>query len=338
MVILENYSLKKHNTFGVEAKSRYYVDINYRSDIHEVVQCDEFQNNQHLILGGGSNILFTEDFDGIVINMNLKGIKITNSSDGDVELEVAAGVIWHDLVKTCLKSKFYGLENLALIPGKVGAAPVQNIGAYGVEQKDFFTGLKAFDFETKEIIELNKEDCKFGYRDSIFKNELKGKAIVTSVKYKLSKKFYINDSYKALRHELGKFSFIDQDAQYLFDTICRIRNSKLPDINKIGSGGSFFKNPVISQSIADKLLEEFPDMPNYPTNDGMVKLSSAWMIDKSGMKGFRRGDAGVYDKHALVLVNYGNASGKEIMSIAQEIKEKVEEKFGIALENEVIVK
>jgi UDP-N-acetylmuramate dehydrogenase len=337
MIILENYPLKKINTFGVRANAKYYCEINYMSDLLELVNSDVFNDNERLILGGGSNILFTRDFDGLVINMNLKGTKIIFSDEEIVEIEVAAGVIWHDFVITCLNSKYYGLENLALIPGKVGAAPVQNIGAYGVEQKDFFYYLKALDFRTKEMIELNKHDCRFGYRDSIFKNELKDQAIVTSVVYRLSKKFIINDSYKALRQQLDKFSFVEQDARYILDTVCRIRKSKLPEVDKIGNGGSFFKNPEVGKSKAEELKEKFPELPAYPTKDEKYKISAAWLIDQCGLKGYKRGDAGVYDKHALVLVNYGEATGRDILSIADKIKNEVSEKFGINLENEVLI-
>jgi UDP-N-acetylmuramate dehydrogenase len=337
MVILENFSLKHLNTFRVEAKAAYYTEINYDSDLFELAQTITFHSKKRLVLGGGSNILFTKDFDGLVINMNLKGIKIVSTDDKTITLEAAAGVIWHDLVKTCLKSNYYGLENLALIPGKVGAAPVQNIGAYGIEQQDLLVEVKVFDFKSNKIIRLSKEECKFGYRDSVFKHELKDKAIVTSVVYKLSRKFFINDSYKALRNELEKFSFVKPDSRYIFDTICRIRNSKLPDIDKIGSGGSFFKNPVINQEQALRLSKSFSEMPAYPTREGNYKLSAAWLIDQCGLKGKRSGDAGVCDKHALVLVNYGNASGKDIFLLAKNIIRQVLKKFEIELETEVLI-
>lgn len=334
--IQKGYPLKQLNTFAIDAKADYFVSIKNPIELQELIDSDVFNNNKNFILGGGSNILFNGDYHGLVILMEIRGMKILESNDENIFIESGAGESWHNLVETSLKNKFYGLENLALIPGKVGAAPVQNIGAYGIEQNSFFHSLKGIDIESKEIKELTNEECHFTYRNSIFKKELKDKFIITSVTYKLNRKEIINLSYKELRQEVDKFPTVKPDSQYIFDTICRLRKKKLPDPAEIGNAGSFFKNPVINIENYYLLKMQFPTIPGYNTND-TVKLSSGWLIEQCGWKGKRFGDAGVSEKHALILVNYGKATGSDILELAGKIEKSVNDKFGIILEKEVQV-
>ncbi len=337
MEIRENYSLKEFNTFKVDVKTKYYIEINNVNDIYRLIDKIELNDNKYFILGGGSNILFTRDYDGIIISVNIKGMYIKDNQNDSLILDIGAGENWHNFVKTCVKSKYYGLENLALIPGKVGAAPVQNIGAYGVEQKDYFYSLSGVDLETRELKYLDKKDCDFSYRSSIFKKQLKDRFIITSVQYKLSRLEKYNLTYNELKNELNKFSFVKKDLQYIYDTIVKMRVRKLPDLNKIGCAGSFFKNPVIDITKYYELLDKYGELPAYQISETGYKLSAGWLIEKCNWKGYREGGAGVYDKHALVLVNYGNATGKEIYDLSLKICESVKLKFGIELEPEVII-
>jgi len=337
MTIHKNISLKSYNSFNVDVSADYFVSINNEEDIIDLIETDIFQKNNYFILGGGSNVLFVEDYKGLIINVEIKGIHIRKSEDDYVVLEVGAGENWDGFIRTCVKSNYYGLENLALIPGKVGAAPVQNIGAYGIEQQDCFVSLRGVNLKTKEIIELNYEQSNFGYRSSIFKKELANNFIITSVQYKLSRKKTFNLSYKELENEVYKFQVSDIDLQYIYDTICRLRKSKLPTGDSIGSAGSFFKNPIVNKSEYFKLKNEFPEIKGYLTDVNDYKLSAGWLIEQCGWKGKRFGDAAVFDKHALVLVNLGNASGKDILNLAKNIQSSVNDKFGIRLEPEVII-
>lgn len=337
MEIFEKYSLKKHNSFGIDAIADYFVNIKTKSDLSKLSETGLLKKNKYFILGGGSDILFSSDFHGIIINVELKGMYIRDYSDEELIIEVFAGEQWDNFVEVCVKNGYHGVENLALIPGKVGAAPVQNIGAYGVEQSDIFFGLKGFNIETNKEITLNKEECQFGYRDSIFKNELIDKVIITSVEYKLSRKEKFNFSYNELDKTIYQFPWVKPDLQYVFDTICRIRKSKLPDPDKIKSAGSFFKNPIVTNLQFKEVQKEFPEIVGYKLGDNNYKLSAAYLIEQAGWKGKRIGDAGVYDKHSLVIVNYGNASGREILGLANKIQYSIKEMFGIELEKEVIV-
>ncbi len=337
MTILNKISLKPFNSFRVDAKADYFVSIHNTDDIFQLIETDVFKNNKFFILGGGSNVLFIEDFKGIIINIEIKGMHIIESTDDYLILEVGAGEDWNNFVRTCVNCNYYGIENLALIPGKVGAAPVQNIGAYGAEQKDCLVALKGVNLRTKEMIELKFEDCKFGYRSSIFKEELKDKFLITSVQYKLSRQKKFNFSYKELEIEINKFPVKDIDLLYVYDTICRLRTSKLPDGNNIGSAGSFFKNPVVDTEVFERIKKDYPTINGYPSGDGKLKLSAGWLIEQCEWKGKRIGDAGIFEKHALVLVNYGNATGKEILSLANQIRESVLQKFGVELEEEVLI-
>ena len=335
MEILENISLKKLNTFGVEVKARRFVAVRNEHDIKELFDSDILGENNSLILGNGSNVLFVNDFDGLVIHSQMRGITICESNDDYVILNVAAGELWHNFVTISLTNKYFGLENLALIPGTVGAAAVQNIGAYGSEQKDFFFSVRGYNLIQNEFQELDAEQCRFGYRDSVFKNELKNKFFITSVKYKLSKREKVNLSYSELLHEAERFGIKQPDARYVYDTVCRLRKSKLPDPKILGNAGSFFKNPVVSESTFNDLKEKYPEIKGYRNIDDKIKVSAAWFIEKAEWKGKRIGDAGVFNKHALILVNYGNASGKDIYELSEKIRLSVLEMFGVNLEPEV---
>ena len=330
----QNKSLLDHNTFQVNAIANSFLTLENYDDLNFL---PEYLNNynEHFILGGGSNILLMDNYSGLIIHPNFKGISVKENED-DYLISVGAGEDWHEFVSFCANNNYYGLENLALIPGNVGAAPVQNIGAYGVEQNHFFESLKYYHLEKNEIIELKNSDCKFAYRDSIFKNELRSKAIILKVNYKLLKSFKANLDYKELEIKL-KDKFNDHYSNKdLFDLVCEIRKSKLPYPDQLPNSGSFFKNPVISKDELESLQTKFPDIRHFPFND-KFKLSAAWLIDQSGLKGYRKGDAGVYDNHALILVNHGSASGNDIYQLSNFIIEKVHEKFNVTLEREVNV-
>jgi UDP-N-acetylmuramate dehydrogenase len=337
MKVQNNISLKEFNSFKIDAKADLFINIATINDIIGLLESGLLEEKKYFILGGGSNVLFASDYNGLIINMGIKGMHIMESNDDYIVLEIGAGEDWHNFVKTCVKSQYYGIENLALIPGKVGSAPVQNIGAYGVEQQDCFVSLKAVNLKTKEFMELSKDECRFGYRNSIFKNDLKDNVLITSVRYQLSRLKEFNFSYKELEQEIQKFPVKEIDLQYVFDTVCRLRTSKLPNPDLIGSAGSFFKNPVISDENLENLKSEFPDIKYYKSDSGKWKISAGWLIEKCGWKGKRFGDAGVYEYHALVLVNYGNAKGSDILSLAMKIQDSVFERFGIKIEPEVVI-
>ncbi|OGU10490.1 MAG: UDP-N-acetylenolpyruvoylglucosamine reductase [Ignavibacteria bacterium GWB2_35_12] len=337
MEILKNYSLKNHNTFGIDAKADFYVSIRNNEEIEELINTSLFQNDKFFILGGGSNVLFTGNFKGLIIDINIRGIKILETNDDKITIEVGAGEHWDDLVTICLNNKFFGLENLALIPGKVGAAPVQNIGAYAVEQKDFFYSLTGYNIEKKQFETLNYDDCKFNYRDSVFKHELKNNFIITQVRYKLNKNENINLSYKELSQEISKFNIEKPDAKLIYDTVRRLRTHKLPDYRLLGNAGSFFKNPIISKGKFDKLKEIFTELQGYTLANNKVKVSAGWLIEQCGWKGRQIGKAGVSEKHALIIVNHGNAKGHDILNLSEQIKQSIIDKYDIELENEVLI-
>jgi len=334
--ILENISLKRYNTFGIDAKARYFVKVHSIDDIFDLLQTKQFQENRRIILGGGSNLLFRSDFQGLVILVEIKGVHFEGSTKSNTILKVASGENWTDFVELCVKNRLYGLENLVSIPGKVGAAPVQNIGAYGVEQKDYLHKVEYIDSTTGNIEVVDKDECKFEYRSSVFKGNLEGKAIITNVYYELSREWKPNINYKDIKQELDKFSFVKPDAEYVLNTVKRIRKRKLPDPLDIGNAGSFFKNPVVDESQFLTLKEKYPDIPYFLSND-KYKIPAAYLIEKCGWKGRSVGNCGVYDKHSLILVNYGNASGEEIYQLSENIRQSVQEQFGILLEREVIV-
>ncbi len=335
MEIISNISLKPFNTFKIEAKASHFIELKYENQMNQLI--DYIYKTKHNVfsLGGGSNILFVNDFDGLVISNNLKGMKIVDSNDDYVIIEVSAGENWHNFVKLTLKNKFYGLENLALIPGKIGAAPIQNIGAYGAEQSDFFVYLNAFDLQNFKFITFSKEECAFDYRTSIFKKKHKRRYLIINVAYKLLRKPALNLKYKELVDEVGKIPSISPDPEYIFETVCRIRKRKLPDPSFIGNAGSFFKNPIISKDKYEDIRQKYFNIRGFEMPDGRFKVFAAWLIEKCGWKGYREGDAGVHENHSLILVNYGNAKGTDILNLSNKIKDSISENFDILLEPEV---
>lgn len=327
----KDISLRTYNTFGIDVKSKKFIGIQ-STDVLKAVLVEN-QGAQVLLLGGGSNLLLTKDFDGLTIRIENRGIEILKEDEYGARIKVAAGENWHDFVLWCLKKDFGGVENLALIPGSVGAAPIQNIGAYGVELSQVFESCEAMSRETGEIKTFNKTECEFGYRNSIFKNTLKEQYIITSVEFNLTKAPHqINTSYGGLSEKIESKS---PSIQTVAQTVIEIRSAKLPDPRHIGNSGSFFKNPVLGSEQFAALQQQYPNLPHYPDQKGKVKIPAAWLIDYLGFKGYRKNDTGVHQNQALVLVNYGNASGAEIKKLAQQIKDKVLENFKIDLEFEV---
>jgi UDP-N-acetylmuramate dehydrogenase len=341
MIILKDHPLKQLNTFAINATAKYFVECESIDDLAEILSDKQFTNSRKLILGGGSNLLFTKDFDGIVLKNELKGITLLKEDDEFYYVRSAAGEVWHQFVLHCIENNYAGIENLSLIPGNVGASPMQNIGAYGVEIKDVFYELQAFHMSDKTIHTFNNSDCKFGYRESVFKRELKDQFIITSVTYKLRKKPIFNTSYGAIEKELEAMGVTELNIQSISKAVCNIRSSKLPNPAEIGNAGSFFKNPVVSNDVFLKLKTKFPDLVSYPSPslEGRAgeghKLAAGWLIEQAGCKGKTFGDAGVHKLQALVLVNYGNAKGSEILELSQKIMDSVKEKYGVELEREV---
>jgi UDP-N-acetylmuramate dehydrogenase len=331
-----NYQLQKHHTFGTKATAKHYFEFTETEDLEAfLTTTTQWQELPILILGEGSNLLFVSDFQGLIINPNVPGIKIVHEDRNNIWLEVGAGVVWDDLVEYAVFNWWGGIENLSLIPGKVGAAAVQNIGAYGMEIQNQIESVTGFDLESQTEYTLDVSDCQYAYRNSIFKSQLKDRFIITSVSFKLDKfpEFILN--YGDLKAETEKFGAIN--LRTIRKAVIGIRESKLPDPKVVGNAGSFFKNPVIQTSLAEQLQANYPNMPHYPAPEGQTKLAAGWLIEQCGWKGFRRGDAGVHEKQALVLVNYGNATGKEIYDLSEEIRQSVQEKFGVELEREVNV-
>lgn len=334
--IQENFNLADYNTMGIAVKARYFVSVKLVDELKTVLANPEFKSVPKLLLGGGSNILFIDDFDGLVIHIDIKGIEIQHQDNEQLLLKIGAGENWHSLVLHCIENKWGGIENLSLIPGSAGAAPIQNIGAYGVELEEVFHSLEAVETETGNFKIFTKEECRFGYRDSIFKKELKGKFVIVNIVLRLQKKLEINTSYRSLSEKLDEKGISKPSIKDVSDAVIEIRSGKLPNPNEIGNTGSFFKNPVISKSQFQKLLREYHDIPNYPSGED-VKIPAAWLIEQCGWKGKRFGDAGVHKVHALVIVNHGQATGQEIWKLAQRIRESVKEKFGVSLTPEVNV-
>ncbi|MFV1884214.1 MAG: UDP-N-acetylmuramate dehydrogenase [Balneola sp.] len=333
--IKEYFSLSPYNTMGIKAMTRFFIEVRSVEELKEALAFVEEKSSSMLVLGGGSNVLFVTDFDGLVILNRIKGIEVISEDESHITLKCGAGENWHQLVLDSVKKGYGGIENLSLIPGTVGAAPIQNIGAYGVELKDVFERLEAFDIEEQELKTFTKEECAFGYRDSIFKKELKGKVIITSVTLRLSKKPELNFSYSSLKEKLEEKGITNPSIKDISDAVIEVRQSKLPDPDEIGNTGSFFKNPVISVFQFDELKAKYPSLPSYPVSEGQVKVPAGWLIEQAGWKGKRIGDAGVHDKQALVLVNHGNATGEEIWSLANQIIESVDQTFDIRLMPEV---
>ncbi|WP_435416157.1 UDP-N-acetylmuramate dehydrogenase [Polaribacter aestuariivivens] len=334
MNIQQNISLKNYNTFGISVNAKRFVSITSYYDLEQLLKVEK----NLFLISGGSNMLLTKDIEKLVVHIDIKGISIDNEDDNFVYITVNAGENWHDFVLFCIAENYGGIENLSLIPGNVGTCPIQNIGAYGVEVKDTITKVEAIEIETGKRITFSNEECQFGYRNSIFKNELKGKVILTAVSFKLSKKNHqLNTSYGAIETELASKNVIKPTLKNISDAVIAIRKSKLPDPKEIGNSGSFFKNPVISKEQFLELQKKHPNIPSYTVSENEIKVPAGWLVEQSGFKGKRFDDAGVHKKQALVLVNYGNASGKEIYQLAQKIQKTVLKNFGIALEIEVNV-
>jgi UDP-N-acetylmuramate dehydrogenase len=333
--IIPNYSLKSYNTFGIDVKAKFFTEIAEERDLPWLVSLPEFKDYPWLILGGGSNILFTKDFPGLVAMNRIRGIAFEEVDDQSILVTAGAGVNWHDLVLFTIDHGWGGLENLSLIPGTVGAAPIQNIGAYGVELKDVFTELEAFEIATQQMRTFSKEACEFGYRNSIFKNALKHKFIITRVTFKLNKQPKINASYGAISAVLEANGVSSPGIREVSDAVISTRQQKLPDPKEIGNSGSFFKNPVVEAVTLKTLQEEYPDIPSYDISGGQFKIPAAWLIDSCGWKGHRRETIGVHDKQPLVLVNFGDGTGDAVKALALEIQASVKTKFGILLTPEV---
>jgi UDP-N-acetylmuramate dehydrogenase len=336
MKILNNVSLRTYNTFGINAKARFFCEINSIKDLELALQLDEYPNK--FVLSGGSNMLLTKDIDALVLHLNIKGIEIISESETEVFIKVMAGENWHQLVLWTLEHNFGGLENMSLIPGNTGTSPIQNIGAYGVELKDIFESCEAMEITTQTLKTFSNQACNFGYRESYFKNEGKGKFIITSVTLKLSKKNHLlNTSYGAIDQELEKLGIANPTIKDVSNAVIAIRKSKLPDPAELGNSGSFFKNPIISKAEFLVFSESHPDAPFYKVKEEAYKIPAGWLIEQSGFKGKRYGDAGVHKNQALVLVNYGTATGKEIVDLAHKIIDTVYAKFNIRILPEVNV-
>lgn len=339
----ENYPLRSLNSFHMDVKARYFASFHSADALRE--QIDEMNRQlrqvPRMVLGGGSNILFTKDPDAFILKNDIPGIEQVGEDNGYVYLKSGAGVNWHSFVLHCINENLAGVENLSLIPGNVGASPMQNIGAYGVEIRDVFHELEAIDLHSGELVRFGLNDCAFGYRESVFKNKYKHRFAIVSVTFRLSKKPNYHISYGAIRQELEAMGVQDLSIRAVSDAVIRIRKSKLPDPDQIGNAGSFFKNPEISQELFQSLLQQYPGIPGYPTTNGQIKIAAGWLIEHSGpsegqsWKGYREGDAGCHAKQALVLVNYGSARGEEIASLSQRIAVSVSKKYGIQLETEV---
>tara|TARA_R110001632_G_scaffold54013_1_gene132701 strand:- start:310 stop:1320 length:1011 start_codon:yes stop_codon:yes gene_type:complete len=334
MLISENISLKKYNTFGIDVNAKRFISVESFYDLQEVLKTEK----EIFLLSGGSNMLLTKDINKLVVHVNIKGISIDSEDKDHVYLTVNAGEDWHEFVLWCISQNYGGIENLSLIPGNVGTCPIQNIGAYGVEVKDVISKVEALDITTSKRIQFSNSECQFGYRNSIFKNNLKGKVVLTSVSFKLTKNSHqLNTSYGAINTELASQNILNPTIKDVSDAVIKIRQSKLPDPKQIGNSGSFFKNPVVSTERFQLLQEKYPTIPSYKISASEVKVPAGWLIETAGFKGKRFGEYGVHEKQALVLVNYGNASGLDIFKLAQQIQKTILETFDIILEIEVNV-
>lgn len=335
MQIHENFPLKLYNTFGIDAKARFFNAFSFVEELEENLMI--YSQYPIFILGGGSNILFTKDYDGCVLKNEIKGIEIQHEDEEHVYVKIGAGENWHQFVLYCIDHHWAGVENLSLIPGNVGAAPIQNIGAYGVELDDVFWNLEAFHISERTIHNFTRADCEFGYRDSIFKNRYKDDFAILSVTLQLRKKPIFHTSYGAITEELEKMGVKELSINAVSQAVINIRSFKLPDPKAISNAGSFFKNPEVPVEKYEELKAKFPEIVAYPLAKGTVKLAAAWMIEQCGWKGYRKADAGCHEKQALVLVNYGNAKGEEIYDLSEQILVSVNKKFGVLLEREVNV-
>lgn len=336
MIPATNISLQPFNTFGMAATARWFSRFDSTDQLEEQLEWYHAQATMPLlVLGGGSNILLTKNFDGLVLRNELRGITELHEDANNVYVKAGAGENWHQFVQYCIDRHWAGLENLSLIPGNVGASPMQNIGAYGVELEDVFHSLEAWHIGDKKIVTFTASDCAFGYRESVFKHTYRGQFIILSVTYRLNKTPRFHTGYGAIEQELERMQVKDLSIRAIADAVIRIRRSKLPDPAETGNAGSFFKNPSVPALVFEQLKEKFPAIVGYPNADGSVKLAAGWLIEQCGWKGVRRGDAGCHDRQALVLVNFGKATGKEIYALSEEILQSVKAKFGVQLEREV---
>lgn len=335
MNIIENYPLLKLNTFGIDVKAKYFVSINTVNELIELTKTKVFKDLRLLILGGGSNILFTKDFDGLVILNNINGKEIIDQTQQSIFLKIGAGENWHELVMYTVDNGWGGIENLSLIPGNTGTAPMQNIGAYGVEIKETFVELEALEISSGKIIKFNNSDCEFGYRESIFKNKIKNQYIILNITLELKKNPVLNINYGDVKAILESQDIKNPAIKEVSNAIISIRQSKLPDPKKIGNSGSFFKNPIVSLNQLEFIKKKYPNVVNYEINENEFKIAAGWMIEKAGWKGRKFNNYGVHEKQALVLVNYGLANGMEIFNLSEEIILDIKDKFGITLEREV---
>jgi UDP-N-acetylmuramate dehydrogenase len=334
MTLQENVSLKPFNTFGLDAIARYFTTFSSAVQLQEVLAHPASKQNL-LVLGGGSNILLTKDFEGLVLKNEVMGIEVVDEDNDHIYVKAGAGVNWHQFVLYCLEHNYAGIENLSLIPGNVGASPMQNIGAYGVEIKDVFYELEAFHLQEQTPRTFTLDDCGFGYRESVFKRQYKNQYVILSVTYRLNKVPRFNTSYGAVQQGLEKMGVKDLSIQAISQAVINIRTSKLPDPQEVGNAGSFFKNPQIPNTQFEALEKEHPHIVAFPVDEAHTKLAAGWLIEQCGWKGYRQGDAGCYPKQALVLVNYGKARGEEIYQLSEKIIESVKIKFGVHLEREV---
>ncbi|RZJ27415.1 MAG: UDP-N-acetylmuramate dehydrogenase [Flavobacterium sp.] len=336
MEIQTNFSLKNYNTFGIEAKAKEFVAVHSIEELKTVLR--ENTGKKKFILGGGSNMLLTKDIDALVIHIDVKGKKVVREDNDFVWIEASAGEVWHEFVLYAIGQNYGGLENMSLIPGNVGTTPIQNIGAYGTEIKDTFVSCDALEIETLEMKTFTLEECRFGYRESIFKHEAKDKYIITSVIFKLTKHSHkINTAYGDIQAEHVRKSITKPTIKDVSDAVIAIRQSKLPDPKELGNSGSFFKNPIIPKEQFEVAHSKFPEMKFYPVSETEVKVPAGWLIEQAGFKGKRFGDAGMHKNQALVLVNYGNATGNELLEVSKLVQQTVFEKFGIWIEAEVNV-
>ena len=335
MNIIENYPLLKLNTFGIDVKAKYFVSINTVNELIELTKTKVFKDLRLLILGGGSNILFTKDYDGLIILNNIKGKEIIDQTQQSIFLKIGAGENWHELVMYTVDNGWGGIENLSLIPGNTGTAPMQNIGAYGVEIKETFVELEALEISSGKIIKFNNSDCEFGYRESIFKNKIKNQYIILNITLELKKNPVLNINYGDVKAILESQNIKNPAIKEVSNAIISIRQSKLPDPKKIGNSGSFFKNPIVSLNQLEFIKKKYPNVVNYEINENEFKIAAGWMIEKAGWKGRKFNNYGVHEKQALVLVNYGLANGMEIFNLSEEIILDIKDKFGITLEREV---
>ncbi|MEP2687671.1 UDP-N-acetylmuramate dehydrogenase [Maribacter dokdonensis] len=334
MIIYDHFSLKNYNTFGIAATARYFVEVTTIEELQDILENNAYPRK--ILIGGGSNMLLTDYIDALFIHVNLKGKQIVSQDDNNVIVKVMAGENWHSMVMWAIDHDFGGLENMSLIPGNTGTAPIQNIGAYGVELKDCFVSCEAVRIEDQQLVTLSKEECQFGYRDSFFKNEGKDKYVITSVTFSFTKKNHnINSGYGAIENQLLKESISNPTIKDISNAVIAIRQSKLPDPKELGNSGSFFKNPIVTKEIFTLFSAKYPEAPFYKVTEDCFKIPAGWLIEQCGFKGKRFGDAGVHKNQALVLVNYDNATGKDILDLAAKIIKEVKRKFGIEISPEV---